>query len=163
MSEQWKPINEFYDISDQGRVRSWKGKEPRILKVGVSSNGYRNASIHINKKMHNKLVHKLVAKAFLGLSDLQVNHKNGIKTDNRLENLEYVTQSENIVHAYKTGLMSPVQGEKHGFSKLTEKQVVEIFHAKGALKVIAKKYGVVASIISLIKNKKRWVHVVGEL
>ncbi len=169
MKEQWKPIDEFYDVSDLGRVRSWKNgkwgkrKEPRLIKPTINSGGYYNASIHVNKKMFTKTVHRLMIAAFYGPSDLDVNHKNGIKTDNRLENLEYCTHQENMAHAAENSLLKPVCGEKHGRSKITDEQALEIFNAKGTQIVIAENYKVTREAVSAIKRQKIWKHIHKEL
>ena len=90
-----------YLVSDQGEVVStFKGKW-KILKLSSTTGGYIKA--RLNGKTYT--VHKLVAEAFLGPANgLQVNHKNGAKTDNRIENLEYCTHAENAQHAWATGL-----------------------------------------------------------
>lgn len=103
--EEWRLIKNFsfYEISDKGKVRSKycrKGKEI-ILKQATKSNGYKQVTLVKGDKRKSALVHRLVAEAFLGSSDLQVNHKNLNKGDNRLNNLEYVTPSENAYHSYR--------------------------------------------------------------
>ena len=108
---EWKPVKDYegiYEVSNQGDVRRIKGgKGTRLgacLKPKAGSTGYAEVCLARSPKDHKmKLVHCLVAEAFLGTSDLQVNHKNFDKTDNRLSNLEWVTQSENIQHAVKGG------------------------------------------------------------
>ena len=108
---EWKPVKDYegiYEVSNQGDVRRIKGgKGTRLgtcLKGKTGSTGYTEVNLCRSPKDHKmKLVHRLVAEAFLGASDLQVNHKNFDKTDNRLSNLEWVTQSENIQHAVKGG------------------------------------------------------------
>lgn len=82
-----------YQVSDLGSVRN----EKRVIAISTDAAGYKN--VQIGKKRY--LVHRLVASAFLGPSDKQVNHKNGIRGDNSLSNLEWVTQSENHRHAFR--------------------------------------------------------------
>ena len=112
--EFWKPIYRFedsYEVSNFGRIRGkdriltdgkkWKG---RIIKYVVSNDGYIRIKLRSNGVTKTLYVHRLLMETFHGYSKLDVNHINGIKTDNRLENLEYVTRSENLKHAYKLGL-----------------------------------------------------------
>ncbi len=172
--EIWKDVDgyeEFYQVSNLGRIRSLDRmvQEPkktrlvkgRILKQGKNGAGYLYLSAQdgINKPK-NLLSHRLVAQHFIPNPENKrtVNHKNGIKTDNRVENLEWNTYSENLKHAFKLGL-SCKTGEKSGFSKLTEKQVLEIRSTKGTNKSIAEKYGLNESSISYIKNRKTWKHI----
>ena len=110
--EIWKDIEEFpsYQASDLGRIRN---KNTGFIKnVYYDNDGYVKVTLVKNKRSYRKTVHRLVAEAFLGGKHpgLQVNHKNGIKDDNRLINLEWVTGSENVKHAYDTGLRKPSGG-----------------------------------------------------
>ena len=105
--EQWKKISESYEISTLGNVRSIdrvitrNGKDARLkgkkLSPNVGKNGYLSVQLEGGNR---KYVHRLVAEAFIGFDNvfLEVNHKNGIKSDNRLENIEVVTHSQNIKH-----------------------------------------------------------------
>jgi len=113
MGERWKPCFEgYYEVSDIGRVRRIKPgsgtRKGRILNPPISKSGYRDAQVTIRRKTLRSFVHRLVAKAFLGPCPpgKQVNHKDGVKTNNRVENLEYVTHKENALHAYRLGLMT---------------------------------------------------------
>lgn len=114
-------------------------------------------------------VHAVVALAYLGAKPfgMEVNHKNGIKTDNRPENLEYVTRSGNVKHAFDTGLAKPQKGSANPYAKLTEGDVMVIrkrsieggrFYGR---KELAKEYGVSEAHIKDIVNRRRgaWSHV----
>jgi hypothetical protein len=104
-----------------------------------------------------------MALTYFGKHDgLQVNHKNGIKHDNRLCNLEIVTRGQNIKHAYDNGLIKPKKGELNGNSKLTEQQVKEIreyvanFNGRYyGRKELAKKYNISEAHLKDIISRRR--------
>lgn len=109
----WKAVAGYeglYEVSNDGAVRGlpkW-GSPGNELKQSKTQDGYLDVCLSKdNKKRHFK-VHRLVALAFVSNNQNkpEVNHKNGIKTDNRACNLEWVTRSENERHAYKNGLKS---------------------------------------------------------
>lgn len=106
--ERWKPVAGWpaYEVSDQGRVRRADGR-PRRTPIG--SNGYATVQLWAAGRPRNFLVHTLVAQAFLGPAPAghEVNHIDGDKTNPAAANLEYVTRSQNMLHAVATGLFTP--------------------------------------------------------
>jgi hypothetical protein len=108
--EQWKPVAECngeYYVSSWGRVKSFKFGKERILKPSLIGNGYPAINIwQKTKKSKCITIHKLVALAFIPKPDnkTQVNHKDGNKLNNHIDNLEWVTSQENNQHAWDNGL-----------------------------------------------------------
>ena len=100
-------------IRSNGRLDNRKGKK---LKPGIDKDGYLRITLTNNGKRKSYCVHRLVARAYLKdyNEQLQVNHKNGIKTDNRVDNLEMVTLQENIKHSIKIGLKPKLIRDKFG-------------------------------------------------
>ena len=115
--EQWKPIQEFngeYEVSNLGRVRSMKqyyGVIARIMPATIQKRGYKAVMFHINGKARCVKVHRLVAEAFIPNPNHlpQINHKDGDKLNNQATNLEWCTGSQNMRHAWQTGLLNPHQ------------------------------------------------------
>ena len=105
MAEKLKVLDLFsgYTIREDGEVRSRFG---RVIKQQIDVPGYARVELWKNGKGRKYLVHRLLAKAFIPNPDSkpQVNHIDGDKSNNALTNLEWVTQSENQIHAYRTGL-----------------------------------------------------------
>jgi hypothetical protein len=98
--ELWRDIpgwEGLYQVSNLGGIRNWKGD---LLKPFLSRNGYLVATLYRNGQKTRTGVHRLIASAFIPNPEgkEQTNHKNGIKTDNRVENLEWATCSENNLH-----------------------------------------------------------------
>ena len=167
-----KKINgyEKYEIDVDGNVWSWKNLttgKVRKLKTGKCSNGYHHVILYKNNERKNISIHRLVASAFIPNPEKKstVNHINGIKTDNRIENLEWATQLENIRHAIKTGLRN-TKGIKHRDAKLTPEIVREIRSIYAArtsrywgARSLAKKYNVSHNVISDVALRQTWTHI----
>jgi hypothetical protein len=118
MSEIWKDIKGYegrYEISNLGNVRSIRLTKSVILKASDRGNGYLAVSLCMNNIKTTKNIHSLIAQAFIpNISNKrEINHINGIKTDNRIENLEWCTSSENSKHAYQIGLQRPYISENN--------------------------------------------------
>ena len=147
------PQFENYAITEDGRV--WNFKRKIWMKLTIGTKGYPQVCLTLNKKLYCFYVHRLVANAYIAPVDgkLYINHKNSIRNDNRVENLEWCTQRENVLHGFNHGRIS-------GRARLTPKQVIEV-RAKhtgmyGVGIKLAKEYGVSASVISSIVNNKTW-------
>lgn len=95
-------MNGIYQISNFGNVKNIK--KNKLLKPAINKDGYYTLLLSKNGESKSFKVHKLVASHFLKEPTIQVNHKNGIKTDNNIDNLEYVTLHENILHSWINGL-----------------------------------------------------------
>jgi len=157
----WKSIPIFegaYEASNDGRVRH--AKTNRVLATTLNSTGYSRVFI----RGRHRLLHKLVALAFLGEppAGLQVNHKNGVKTDCSSKNLEYLTPTENREHAKKNGLVArPSFGERNGRSRLTTPMVIAIRYLRKEgvpVKVLAVAFGVSEGHIYDICCGEAWKH-----
>lgn len=149
-------FEKLYQITDAGQVLSLKSNQ--ILKPYPIHSGYLLVDLRKENKRYTRLVHKLVMETFIGSSKKQVNHKNGVKTDNRLENLEYCTAKENVAHAKQMGLINN-QGENSTSSKLTTEQVKYVKSCKKRHCDLARELNVNASTIIRIRQGKLWAHV----
>lgn len=150
-----------YEYSFNGIVVLGKQTFPeRRLSPYVAENGYVLVALKINGVRKKHPVHRLVAMAFVSgyAPKLFVNHINGIKTDNRPENLEWVTPGRNTEHAWETSLVD-LRGEKHPSAKLRTADIARIAAMRAekiSVPQIAKIFGVSKSTIYKILSGERW-------
>ena len=150
-----------YYVQDDGKIFSERTN--KILSVQLDKDGYEKVQMmSTDGKRHRYSVHRLVLENFNpieNMNEFQVNHIDGNKRNNNLSNLEWVTCSENLIHAHKIGLKNQ-SGEHNNASKLTEEQVKEIINMllehKYTYGQIAEKFGVSDEAIGGIKRKERW-------
>lgn len=129
---EWKPIKGYeglYEVSNDGRVRrlrfingSHNFEKIKECKQTLNSWGYITVNLSKNGKSNTKRVHRLVAEAFLGESNLQIDHIDGNKLNNRLDNLEYVTPKENTNRAWKKGLAKYTDERKEKLRRIALKK-----------------------------------------
>lgn len=184
MLEIWKPIpilNNLYEASNFGRIKRlardvYKSngvvshfQEKILTNVVNKNNGYCEVCISLNGYKRNYRVHRLVCYAFLPNPKNKplVNHIDSNKQNNKLENLEWSTSSENNQHAFDFGNGNSKTGEDCLFSKITEETVKKVYtlSKKGDIlqKDIAKMFGITRSHVSAIKLKKAWKKVTDKL
>ena len=179
IKEKWKKIKGWsYKVSNFGRIKrsgsSQGTRVGKILKPSLSNQGYLKIVLSKNMKVKTFSIHRLVAEAFIGPcpKDKQVNHIDGIKKNNAAWNLEYLTRSDNMKHAYKLGLKKPNGklnkkyncGSSNANSKLNDKTVRQIRRkyktGKYTQKELAEKFDTTQAQVNGIVNYKRWSHVV---
>lgn len=168
MMEVWKPIPAFeghYEVSNFGRVRSvdryieYKdGRKPRFFKGEVrpsyeKKNGYLAITLYKNRRGNNRYIHRLVLMTFNPVEDmdkLEVNHKDGNKKNNHIDNLEWADSSDNKLHAYEKGLRQPTR-------KLTDDDVAYIKENPDKLlqRELGAMFGVSGGYISIIQTGRK--------
>lgn len=163
MEEIWKPIvgyENIYSVSSFGSVRrelqAMGTHAGRIVKPYISSEGYFYVTLSINSKVKKFSVHSLVAMAFLGRrpEGFETNHKDAVRTNNSISNLEYISYQDNARH----------NGVTNGNSKLNEEDVQQIrkkyvFGIYGANR-LAKEFSVAKPTILRVIKRKTWNHVI---
>jgi Trp operon repressor len=172
MSEKWLPVvgyEDVYSVSNFGKIRREKPykstKVGRILVGGKNPQGYSIFGLYKNGTRHYMALHTIVTNAFLGQrpKDKVVNHKDGNKLNNNIQNLEYVTVKENNDHAKNTGLLRPLRGEDKVEAKLTEKNVKQMrsdyLNKIKSQKELTQEYGISIACVSRTVNRKSWQHI----
>lgn len=167
-SELWRDVPGYrgkYVVSSLGRVRGRTNIHGRpLLKPAKNAQGYLVLCLRKNGKGKTAFVHRLVARAFLGPRPIykQVHHIDGVKGNNRVGNLKYVTARENTREAMRMGLWTPSSGESHPGRKLNLEQVGAIrkLRQKGAcIRTMAAMLGMSTSAITKIVHFKNWKEV----
>jgi hypothetical protein len=157
--EEWKEIedtNGAYRVSNMGRV--WSGKTKKILRPGLSHGGYNMVGLFCDGKRKFRYIHGLVLEAFAGPRPTKqhtANHKNFVTTDNRLENLEWLTHQENCQYSGAAGRLG-------NFAKLNPEKVkiIREMSANGmSVRTLAERFGVCVNTIWNIHKRKIWKHV----
>lgn len=177
MVEVWKTIpgnREIYLISNTGNVKTAdrigaRGRfiKGRVLSTHKNSSGYNRVAMNLDGKFKEYFIHRIVAQLFVDNPNNKsfVNHIDGNKTNNRSDNLEWCTRSENEQHAWKIGLKTnhTPKGEKHSQHKLTQAQVDYIrsvhtpYDKKFGSKPLAAKFNVSAQTITNIVHNWNWI------
>lgn len=178
LEEVWKPIEDFeniYEISNFGNIRSLDRlivtkaglpyfKPAQIIKSNIKSAGYVSVLLCKYNKYKTISVHRLVAAHFIPTYNptLQVNHLDGNKSNNRVENLEWVDAKRNIQHAIENKLRNDL-GSNNKNAKLNEQDIffIRACHENKMCtrQELAIKFNVHKNYITLIINKKRWKHI----
>ena len=166
--EIWKDIPDYdgdYQESNFGRTKSFKNRKEKILKPLLNDNGYLTVRLSKSGKETYYYIHNLVDMLFIPNPENkpEVNHIDGCKLNNYYENLERVTESENVQHAIKSGLLKI--GTECKSSKFTEEQVKEIrrIYIKGDLEfggcALARRFNVTQETIRKLVNYKSYKNV----
>lgn len=158
--EKWiNGYENIYSIDKNGIIKSYHRKKVSVLKPYINKDGYYTTDLSKNKVRKKFLVHRLVGLNFIPNPENkpEINHKNGIKTDNRIENLEWTTRSENELHAYKTGLANI-----NALAEKNSKRVLQIDRKTGniveefkSIRDAEKQTGIWNTSISVVCNKKQ--------
>jgi len=162
--EEWRDVPEFegYQVSSLGKIRGIDrlcGNRPgvtkgKILKPFRNKRGYLEVNLYNNSKSTAKIIHRLVAKAFISndFNKPQVNHIDGNKLNNEVSNLEWMSNSENQLHAYSLGLQPSRAGENNVKAKITDKSVTELKVLYNSGKTIIDISNIMNINVSIIRN-----------
>lgn len=167
-NEEWRPVpaSANYAVSSTGKVRrettNTSGRAGRLMKLTRTRRGYFNVNLSFDGRQKGFRVHRLVWEAFNGPipEGLVINHIDGDPGNNHLSNLEAVTTSENILHAFRE------LGRRRTGEKLTDEQVVRLRERRAAgegLVKLAEAFDISTATVSHIATGKTWTHVGGPI
>tara|TARA_R110000868_G_scaffold108113_1_gene295514 strand:+ start:279 stop:851 length:573 start_codon:yes stop_codon:yes gene_type:complete len=178
MIEEWKPVNgynEIYEISNTGNIRVLKCcggrgicnlKKPKLLKKQISIYGYYVGvfglwNIYTKRKMF--FIHRLVAQHFIQNKENkpEVNHIDGDKLNNHISNLEWVTRSENIDHAYENKITPRVYGTRTSSARYTPELILQILNHPEGPRATSRKFGCYSSHVTAIRKGDCWNDITG--
>ncbi len=173
---EWRQVPGYaglYEVSNDGQMRSLDrivirrtdGAAARltgvVLRTKLVGNGYPACTLSRDCKQEQVYVHRVVAAAFVGPcpEGQQVNHINGQRTDNRADNLEYVTPRQNMQHG--ADVLGHGHGERNGMARLTTEKVRQIMAMRGhgSHRQIAALFGCSAQVVQTILAGKSWTHI----
>ena len=161
-TQKAKQIQEFpmYFVCPNGDIFSTLNRRLKKISPGTKPSGYKFVGLREGGKILYRHVHRLVAKTFIDNPNNfpEVNHKNGKKADNCVENLEWVTRSQNAKHSLDNGF-NPQKGLTSSNAKLNADQVRQIRKAVGKYRDIAKEFGVCAQTICNVKRRSSYIDV----
>lgn len=154
--EIWKPIPKYsnYEISNYGNIR----KLGKLLNIGIDSNGYKRINLQKQGKQTTFRLHKLLALVFIENPNNYkiINHKDGNKLNNDLNNLEWCTHSHNTKEAFRLGLMVGNKAEKHGRAILNKEKVSKIRNNEIDFKTAKSEYNISKTQFYRVKKGIGW-------
>lgn len=158
MNEIWRDVKGQegrYQASNLGRVRSIMKKEPYVLSESILSDGYARVGLFINGKTKTIRTHRIIATTFIDkpCDNLQVNHKDGDKLNNHVDNLEWVTPKENTRHAWRNNLCGDRHGNKSNQKALSNEQKIAISSSDKTTKELAREYNVGIRTIQKLRRR----------
>ena len=173
-SEIWIPITGyegFYEISNMGRIKGidrvdcmGQFRKTKISKQCFDKNKYLLISLSRDRIDKTFRVHRLVGFHFIPNPEnkKEINHKKGIKTDNRASELEWSTNKENIHHSISIGIKRSIKGESNPGAIINQELALKIFNYQGKLRHVASHFNIDKQIVSRIKRGLNWSHVTGK-
>lgn len=161
----WRPVvgcETRYEVSNQGQVR--RVRDGYVLREEPIVGGYHRVSLSKNGVSRKKLVHCLVAEAFIGPrpEGMEVDHEDGNPHHNALSNLRYLTPAQNVQASFAKGIRMPARGERHASAVLDDQLVtsMRIMHQLGASKAaLARMVGVNFSTAQRVVERITWRHI----
>lgn len=169
VGEIWRPVFEYegiYEVSSLGRIKRILQRQGvaagYIQNPRIDKHGYARVSLKDRGRDQLAKVHQVVAQVFLPPKPTlkhQINHIDNNRWNNKIQNIEWVTNQENQLHAYRTGnRISTLRGEGSWAAKLKEFQVFEIRASQDTNEILAQRYGVASITIYQIRKGQKWKH-----